>query len=307
MNENQIKIGVVTVTYNSAEVLKDFMESMLCQTFTNWILYCVDNQSKDQTLAILENYNESRIEIIKNDINIGIAAGNNQGIKKSLADNCDYVLLINNDVEFDKKMINLLLEGIESTKANVVTPKIHYFKPKNMLWYAGGGFERFRFWANKHYGRNELDKNQFDKNIRVDYAPTCCVLIEKEVFKKVGLMDENYFVYFDDVDFFYRIKQLNLIVYYLFNARLIHKVSSLTGGVRSEFSAYMSSRNAVYFVRKYSTGFQFLYSLLIQKLVIFIGLAIFRDSFKIFLSKQRGFRDGFLMIKKLKTQFVGKY
>lgn len=307
MNENQIKIGVVTVTYNSAEVLKEFMESMLCQTFTNWVLYCVDNQSKDQTLNILKDYNDSRIEVIKNDTNVGIAAGNNQGIKKSLANNCDYVLLINNDVEFDKKMISLLLGGIKLTKANIVTPKIYYFNPKNMLWYAGGGFERFRFWANKHYGRNQFDKNQFDKNTKVDYAPTCCVLIEKEVFKKVGLMDENYFVYFDDVDFFYRVKQLNLVVYYLFNTSLIHKVSSLTGGVRSDFSAYMSSRNAIYFTRKYSSGLQYLYSLLIQKLVIFIGLIILKDNFKIFSSKQRGFRDGFLMIKKLKTQFVNKY
>ena len=104
-----MKIGIVTITYNSAKVIDGFLNSTLNQTHTNFILYIIDNISKDNTLEIINQYQDERIKIIANQKNVGVAAGNNQGIKQALQDNCNYILIINNDVEFEYTMFEKLL------------------------------------------------------------------------------------------------------------------------------------------------------------------------------------------------------
>ena len=94
------KIGLVTITYNSALVIRPFLESVFSQTFQEFIIYIIDNNSQDNTLDILEGYSDRKINIIKNHKNFGVAKANNQGIKLALNQDCTHVLIINNDVEF---------------------------------------------------------------------------------------------------------------------------------------------------------------------------------------------------------------
>ena len=90
-----MKIGVVTVTYNSSLVLEDFFSSIENQDFLDFHLYIIDNNSKDNTLSKINKWNFSTKTILKNTNNIGVAAANNQGIKLALKDNCDFLLLLN--------------------------------------------------------------------------------------------------------------------------------------------------------------------------------------------------------------------
>ena len=83
------KIGIVTITYNSANVLSGFLESVFSQTYKNFILYVIDNSSKDDTKKILKSLKDSRLKIIFNKKNIGVAKANNIGIKKAINDNCN--------------------------------------------------------------------------------------------------------------------------------------------------------------------------------------------------------------------------
>ena len=102
------KIGLVTITYNAESVLTSFLECVWAQTYKNFILYIVDNESTDNTLSILKNQADARLEIIQNNTNLGVAAANNQGIKKALSDNCSQILLLNNDIEFNERLIETL-------------------------------------------------------------------------------------------------------------------------------------------------------------------------------------------------------
>ena len=77
------KIGIVTITYNSADVLSPFLECIWKQSHQNFILYVIDNSSTDATLEILEKEQDSRLQLIKNESNFGVASANNQGIKKA--------------------------------------------------------------------------------------------------------------------------------------------------------------------------------------------------------------------------------
>ena len=102
------KVGLVTITYNSADVLQPFLDSVWNQTHENLTLYVVDNSSTDTTLDILRNDKDSRLVVSKSETNFGVAKANNQGIKKAIDDGCNQILIINNDVEFETTLIEKL-------------------------------------------------------------------------------------------------------------------------------------------------------------------------------------------------------
>lgn len=120
------KIGVVTVTFNSEEVIEDFLKSLLAQTYEMFSLYVIDNSSTDLTLNKLEKWDDCRINVMKNTANLGVAAGNNQGIKLALEEGCDSILLINNDTVFEKTLLSKLLEVIKQNNCSIATPKMMY-------------------------------------------------------------------------------------------------------------------------------------------------------------------------------------
>ena len=258
----QEKIGVVTITFNGEDVIDGFMDSINQQDYTNRILYIVDNHSKDQTISKIEsNYSPSDTCIIRNSFNNGVAGGNNQGIKRALEDGCEYIILINNDTEFEPTLFSKLYESSKKTGYSVIVPKMMYYSEPDRLWFAGGGFNKRMGYMNYHIGMGEKDMNQYGNRL-ISYAPTCCALIHKSVFDDIGLMDEKYFVYFDDTDFWFRmLKDGRHKMFYISEVLFFHKVGSLTKsktGTRDkftfgDFTIKFSTRNRVYYLRKQKT------------------------------------------------------
>jgi len=256
------KVGLVTVTYNSSKVIKDFLSSVLSQSYNNFSLYVVDNSSSDNTLEIISTYNDSRIIIISNKINVGVAAGNNIGINKALYDDCDCVLIINNDTCFERELIDKLLKILHNYDCSIVAPKMMYYSNKDVIWYAGGYLNKnMGYWCSIR-GIDKKDKGKFDGIENVSFAPTCCVLIDKQVFKDIGLMDEKYFVYFDETDFWWRVeKDGRHKMIYFGSVKFYHKVGSLTKSrinvknklIYGNFYIKYTTRNQVYFLRKQKT------------------------------------------------------
>ena len=70
-----------------------------------------------------------------------------------------------------------------------------FYDNKNLIWYAGSWFIKSKGFLPLHRGMGEIDKGQYDKIKKIEYAPTCCLLAKKEIFEDIGFMDENYFVY----------------------------------------------------------------------------------------------------------------
>jgi GT2 family glycosyltransferase len=125
-----------------------------------------------------------------------------------------------------------------------------YYDQPDRIWTAGGTFQPWRGYRSVHLGDGETDRGQRDSVRLVTYVPTCCVLIKKEVFEKIGLMDERYFVYWDDTDFMYRAMRAGIKLMYLPEAKLLHKVASLTGGASTPFAVRYGTRNSIYFLLK---------------------------------------------------------
>lgn len=240
------KIGIVTVLYNSETVLPDFLRSLEVQTYRNFVVYFVDNASRDRSLELCKG-SGTRFLVIENERNEGVARGNNQGIVAALADGCEYILLLNNDVTFENSLFADLLAGMEKHRADMVTPLIYYYEPRDLIWCAGGTFSTIYGKRGKHFGIDERDQGQHVNDRQVDYSPTCCVLVHKSVFAHVGLMDERYFVYWDDSDWMLRAKVKGITLWYLSQPKLWHKVSSLTDGMYSDFTTRYGRRNNAYY------------------------------------------------------------
>lgn len=255
------KIGIVTVLYKSESVLTDFFISLNKQTYKNITLYIIDNDSPDNSLALSEELSKHcffETKFVCNNANGGVAQGNNQGIIYALYDNCDYILLSNNDVVLQENTIKNLYEGLLLTSADLAIPKIFYYDI-NKIWAAGGKMNKLNARA-IHYGSLQDDDDNYSISKQVSYSPTCFMLIHKTVFIDVGLMDEKYFVYYDDVDFIYRTQGCKKKLFYIANTSLKHK-ESVSTGVRSNFSLYYNYRNRIYFLSKFKLMWEYFFVL----------------------------------------------
>lgn len=243
------RLGLVTVTYQSGEVLRTFLESVAAQTFENSLLVIIDNDSRDETREILRSHPEHRTRVVLNSANVGVAAANNQGIELCLEAGADWILLINNDTELDPRLCETLVAQAETNGCRVLVPAITYFDDRSELWYAGGEFIWYKGGIQTRHLHGTLPSRP---RLRVvDYAPTCCLLIHRSVFDDVGLMDDAYFVYWDDTDFCWRLRKRGIPIHFYTAPLLAHKASQLTGGAQSPFSIRFYSRNQVYFLRKH--------------------------------------------------------
>jgi hypothetical protein len=284
-------IGVVTVTYNSGGVLGQFLQSLATQTYRDFILYAVDSGSQDNSVAQLEAWADERLQVIPNAVNVGIAEGDNQGIQAALADGCDYVLLLNNDVDFEPETFATLVADLNTLNCDLLAPKI-LFEDRIRIWSAGGTFNAFKGYLGSHKGEGERDAGQYEVPLRIHSAPGCCLLVRRTVFERIGMMDVKYFVYHEDSDFLFRAWRAGFTMFYTPRARIFHKVSALTGGSKSPFSIRYNARGHVYFMLKNLGVMRCLFYLPALQLRMCMKVLLGSMSWNEFLLRQRAFFEG---------------
>lgn len=288
-------IGVVTVTYNSGRVLPDFFESLASQTCREYTLYVVDNSSKDETLERCRTRADLPIVLLANDTNLGVAEGNNQGIRAALADGCEFVLLLNNDTVFAPQLFVELRDSLHKYACAMATPKIYYHDTPDLIWAAGGHFQGWLGSRPQHYGEKVLDMGQYNKSKVISYAPTCCVLIHRSVFEGIGLMDPRYFVYWDDVDFMYRARRAGYILRYIPQSHLHHKVSSLASAEPKPNLVRFATRNRVYFTKKNLSVASAQFWIATYRIYLYIRYLFGKDSRQEWEWKNRAVHEGLSM------------
>lgn len=222
------KIGVVTILYNSGMVLPDFFESIERQEYRNFVVYCVDNASTDQSADLCQSRGEPFV-VIRTGANVGVAAGNNIGTRAAIEAGCEFVLYLNNDVVFGPELFARLVAGLATHACSMTTPLMYYHDRPNVIWAAGGYFQPWLGYRSLHTDVGNTDASLDWEDRQVSFTPACCVLVRRELFAEIGIMDERYFAYFDDTDFMLRAWKRNKKLYLIPRAKLWHKVSSLSG------------------------------------------------------------------------------
>jgi GT2 family glycosyltransferase len=256
-------IGIVLLNWNNWPDTLSCLEDIKRYTYPRERLrvIVVDNNSSDESLSQLEQHNG--FELITLEKNIGFAGGNNQGIQKALDQGCEYILLLNNDTSTPPNLLQPLLSIFsEKPNAGVIAPKIHYQNPQNTIWYAGGRFTSPRIIGDL-VGLDEFDKGQYDKIRQVDFATGCCMLVHKKVFDRIGLLDEDFFFYHEDVDFCFRAKQAGFSVWFQPESTIIHNVSKSTADNLSN-RTYLYAKARVIFFHKHIRGLKIMWVVILE-------------------------------------------
>lgn len=261
------KVGIVVLNYKSAietvECLKSLDRLRLPADYELRITV-IDNHSEDKSIAVLSKLTTPAFKLVESQKNYGFAGGNNRGIKLALEEDCDWVLLLNNDTLVDRNLLINFAKGIEDgNQMGLVTPKIYFAPgyefhkdryPKSLqgrvIWSAGGKMD----WRNcfgKNIGVDDLDRGQYEEEKEVDFATGACLFISKKTLKKVGYLNEKYFMYFEDVEYCQRVKEAGLKIVYFPKVVIWHKVAR-SSGIGSDLNDYYLTRNRLLFGLKYS-------------------------------------------------------
>lgn len=261
-----MKLAVILVNYNTPADTIECLESLKkCRLPLGLTLktVIVDNASRDDSVDLLSRkYPE--VLLIESPKNTGFAGGNNIGIKYALEWKPTHILLLNNDTIVPKDFFsNIVKSAITQPKVGLVSPMI-YFAPGfefhktrykksdlgKVIWAAGGKLD----WANL-LGSNdhvdEVDRGQFKQVTDTDFGSGACLLIKRQVLDQIGLINEDYFLYLEDLEFSHRARLAGWRVVFDPSIRLWHKVSQ-SSGIGSNLNDYFITRNRLLFGLKYA-------------------------------------------------------
>src|SRR3989339_592778 len=247
-NNNNINIYIIILNWNNFDDASKCIQSVCVANYPKFSIVLVDNASENNSLPRLKAA-FGHISFVENKQNLGFTGGNNVGIKYALEHQADYVLLLNNDTVVKPDFLSELVRIAESDpQIGIVGPKI-YFSNSKIIWFAGGFLNKKTGFA-YHRGENEPDNGQYDNVLEIDFASGCAMLIKKEVFEKIGMLDEDYYHSHEDANFCVKAKEAGFKVVYNPASIIYHKLARSSGGRRSPFYLYYRTRNHLIFKEK---------------------------------------------------------
>ena len=245
-------VFIIILNWNGWEDTAGCVESCRKLTYPNFRTLVVDNCSTDGSEATLRQ-RFPEVEIIQTGSNLGFAGGNNVGIRHVLAQGADYVWLLNNDTIVAPQCLSHMVQTAEADgQAGMVGSKIYYFHAPSTLWYAGGEVDLEKGGVSRHLGQDEIDEGDYDRPGKTGYITGCSILARRAMIEDVGLLEEAYFLYFEDADWSLRARQKGWKLLYQPAARVWHKEGAQTKKVYSNRFVYYILRNRFYFVRRFA-------------------------------------------------------
>ncbi len=167
----------------------------------------------------------------------------------------------------------LVQEGETDSKIGILGPKMYYYDNPNVIWCIGGKID-WKLARGLHIGINETDIGQYPEKMNFDYINGSAILIKRQVLEEIGLLDEKFFLYFEETDLALRASKKGYKSTYIPNAKIWHKVSKSGGGIKKEIGLYYITRNRWIFMKKWAKNTDFLIFVVIQ-ILVFIILPIF--------------------------------
>ena len=239
-------VSIITVNYKQAEVSNQLLASLQKLTWPELEIIVVDNNSgKDETDKIETRYANTRL--IRNQENLGFAGGNNVGIKASTG---EYVLLLNNDTEVGPGFIEPMVELLEQDpRIGAVSPKIKFYDQPEIIQYAGFTPMNPYTLRMRALGNREPDRGQHDRCGETSFAHGCAMMVPRRVIQRVGLMPEEYFLYYEEHDWSSAMRSLGYKIYYQPRSEVYHK-ESVSVKKNSVLKTYYVNRNRILYMRR---------------------------------------------------------
>ena len=246
-------VTIITVNYRQAAITCDLLDSLRALTYAPLEILLVDNGMETDETARFQAHLPT-VRVIKSKENLGFAGGNNLVVKEAKG---DYILLLNNDTLVPPGLLEPLVELLKSDQTvGIVSPKIYYYDQPQMLQYAGTASIDFRTGRGTDAARQQLDCGQFDQERATDFAHGACMLVRRQVFETIGLLTEDYFMYYEELDFSLRARQHDWGIKFS-PATFIHHRESSSVGKFSPLKTYYMFRNRWLFIRRFGSKKEF--------------------------------------------------
>lgn len=248
-------VAIITLNWNRCADTLAFLESCARLTYPRTQLIVVDNASTDGSVKAITRHFPQVTHLV-NERNLGFAGGMNVGLRHALAQGGDYVFVANNDTILAADMLDHLVCQAQAHAADLATPAIYYAADPDRLWSLGG-------WRR----RGLLEVRQCSDDPRaviarepfaVDFVTGCGMLARRSCLESIGLFDERFFMYYEDLDFSLRARAAGCRMLAVPTAKMWHKVAVSSGGSDSPNERYHMARSSVQLFRKHVHGWRWL-------------------------------------------------
>ena len=275
-------VNLFVLNWNGRDLTLDCLSSLEKITYPNVKVYVIDNGSSDNSVTEIQNQFPD-FEIIQLPENYGFSRGNNAGFQL-VKQKADFTIFLNNDTVVDPYFVEPLINEMESNSTvKQATPKIFYADDLEYIWFGGGKINLWAGWI-RHLGIRQKDSTQFSFNRNVDYATGCCVCMRTEDFESIGMFDESFFMYGEDVDLSLRFREQGGQILFVPESKIWHKVSSSIGAQFSIRKWKRKNIGKIKLIAKHIKPYQIPFSLV---LTIFFSLLELIFSFTISLNKRK--------------------
>jgi GT2 family glycosyltransferase len=250
------RVIVLILSYNGKHLLHDSISSYLNNDYSSFKVVVVDNGSTDGTKEWV-NKNYPGVYVHRTEKNLKYSGGLNFGMEYAFGEQkADYVLITNNDVKVDSRVVSSLLEvAVVDSLIGFVIGKVYFYDQPDTFQTVGKGIDPV-WWNTGHIGNMEKDQGQYDTISERAFCDDIYWLVNKAVYNKTGGYDTEFAFQGEDFDWQVRAKQAGYKIMYTPKAKLWHK-ESMTIGKNSPFKAYYDARNPLIIHMKYRTATQF--------------------------------------------------
>jgi GT2 family glycosyltransferase len=240
-------VAVLTVNTNGAALIGEFGESLAKVTYPRYRLIVVDNASTDGSLEILKRSQRDAL-VLQNETNLGFTGACNRGLTYCLEQPFDYVLLLNNDLVMEPDFLDQLVASAD--ERTMTAPKTYLYHSPGCLDDSVGDFDWTRgVWKQRILGKPPTP--DFDRPRPIENANLSCLLVPSGLLRDVGLLDDNFFIYYDDTDFVRRARSKGYRLWFVPDAVIYHAKGGTIGGAQMPFGLYYLTRNRPYLIRKH--------------------------------------------------------
>ena len=296
------KLAVILINWNSYDLSRDTLNSLQKVTYMDLDVIVVDNGSKDGSGDRLEA-EFPEVIMIKSSSNTGFTGGNNLGFQYALAQGYTYAMMLNNDVEVESDFLEPLVYALDENKGlGAVQPLIYFHHDKEVIWNAGSvrnSWTGETITLDYNVRDSGLERRWIRKN--VDWLTGCAFMVRTDVLKRIGLLKEEFFIYYEDVDLSFRIRKAGFalgyepssVVYHI--AGMSHK-SKEKGpeGFLNPKVHYLNARNRLWILKQY-TRKGFIPTVIIYQAGYYIAVSLYfilRGRFTKLGAWLRGIKDG---------------
>ena len=225
MNKSRKVVWIVIPTWNRCNDLLECLDSLSQVTYQPLEILVIDNASNDGSAdSVFKLFPD--VNVIRLPENLGAPKASNIGFKHALNNGANYVLRLDSDTIVSTGFLEpLVKKAEEDPKIGVISPRIFYYDPPNLIWYAGVDAHPWHF-GSVNDQINKRVSEISDQSRIVDYVWGAAMLIKREVLEKTKGFDPDFFIYYEEVDYCLRVKDLGYKLFYLAESEIWHKVGT---------------------------------------------------------------------------------